>query len=80
LQPCREIALPEAELETLPAVPETVAAFVASEASRGIKPSSIGRRIAAIRYAHKLAGCDTLPTDSEMVRAMAQAAPDTPDL
>jgi hypothetical protein len=58
-----------ARVETLPAVPETMAAFVASEASRGIKPSSIGRRIAAIRYAHKLAGCDTLPTDSEGVRA-----------
>src|SRR5437763_2524465 len=53
----------------LPAAPEAVAAYLASEASRGIKPSSIGRRVAAIRYAHKLAGCDTLPTDSEAVRA-----------
>jgi site-specific recombinase XerD len=53
----------------LPASPESVAAFLAAEASRGIKPSSIGRRVAAIRYAHRLAGCDTLPTDSEAVRA-----------
>jgi site-specific recombinase XerD len=53
----------------LPASPESVAAFLAAEAARGIKPSSIGRRVAAIRYAHKLAGCDTLPTDSEGVRA-----------
>jgi site-specific recombinase XerD len=53
----------------LPASPESVAAFPAAEASRGIKPSSIGRRVAAIRYAHRLAGCDTLPTDSEAVRA-----------
>src|SRR3954447_21220680 len=53
----------------LPAAPETVAAFLAAEASRGIKPSSIGRRVAAIRYAHKLAGHDAPPTNSEMVRA-----------
>src|SRR5439155_19464197 len=53
----------------LPATPETVAAFLAAEASRGIKPSSIGRRVAAIRYAHKLAGHDAPPTNSEMVRA-----------
>jgi site-specific recombinase XerC len=53
----------------LPASPESVAAFLAAEASRGIKPSSIGRRVAAIRYAHRLAGCDNIPTDSEAVRA-----------
>jgi site-specific recombinase XerD len=53
----------------LPAAPDTVAAFLAAEASRGIKPSSIGRRVAAIRYAHKLAGHDAPPTNSEMVRA-----------
>jgi site-specific recombinase XerD len=53
----------------LPALPETVAAFLASEAARGIKPSSIGRRVAAIRYAHKLAGRDDPPTNSETVKA-----------
>jgi hypothetical protein len=45
-----------------------VAAFLAHEAGRSIKPSTIGRRVAAIRYAHKLAGLP-LPTDDERVRA-----------
>jgi site-specific recombinase XerD len=39
-------------LSVIPAAPETVAAFLASEAARGIKPATIGRRVAAIRYAH----------------------------
>jgi site-specific recombinase XerD len=52
----------------LPATPEAVATFLAHDASRRVKPSTIGRRIAAIRYAHKLAGLP-LPTDDERVRA-----------
>jgi site-specific recombinase XerD len=52
----------------LPAGPETVAAFLAAEASRGIKPSTLGRRLAAIRYAHKLAGHEP-PTNAECVKA-----------
>jgi site-specific recombinase XerD len=52
----------------LPAAPETVAAFLAAEATRGVKPSTIGRRLAAIRYAHKLAGHEP-PTNSEAVKA-----------
>ena len=52
----------------LPAAPEAVAAFLAREASRRIKPATISRRIAAIRYAHKLANLLT-PTDDERVRA-----------
>jgi site-specific recombinase XerD len=55
-------------LKALPAAPEAVATFLAHEASRHIKPSTIGRRVAAIRYAHKLAGL-ALPTDDERVRA-----------
>jgi site-specific recombinase XerD len=39
----------------LPASPETVAAFLAAETGNGTKPSTLGRRVAAIRYAHKLA-------------------------
>jgi site-specific recombinase XerD len=54
-------------VSALPAIPETVAAFLASE-SKTAKPSTLGRRIAAIRYAHKLAHLDT-PTDSEAVKA-----------
>jgi site-specific recombinase XerD len=52
----------------LPAAAETVAAFLAAEAERGVKASTIGRRVASIRYAHKLAGVP-LPTDDERVRA-----------
>jgi site-specific recombinase XerD len=52
----------------LPAKPETVSAFLAAEANRGAKPSTIGRRLAAIRYAHKLAGHEP-PTNSEAVKA-----------
>jgi site-specific recombinase XerD len=54
-------------VSALPASPETVAAFLAFE-SKTAKPSTLGRRIAAIRYAHKLAHLDT-PTDSEAVKA-----------
>ena len=53
---------------SLPASPETVAAFLAAETGNGTKPSTLGRRVAAIRYAHKLAHLDT-PTDSEAVKA-----------
>src|SRR5215470_3551729 len=53
---------------SLPAAPETVAAYLASEAEAGRKPSTIGRRCAAIRYAHKLAGHEP-PTNSEAVKA-----------
>jgi site-specific recombinase XerD len=59
----------ERDLPPIPAAPETVAAFLAAEAARGIKPATIGRRVAAIRYAHKLAGYDDRPTSSEVVRA-----------
>jgi site-specific recombinase XerD len=52
----------------LPAEPATVAAFLAWEANRKVRPSTIGRRAAAIRYAHKLAG-HGIPTDDERVRA-----------
>src|SRR6516165_527925 len=52
----------------LPASPETVAAFLAAETGNGTKPSTLARRVAAIRYAHKLAHLDT-PTDSEAVKA-----------
>jgi site-specific recombinase XerD len=53
---------------SLPATPETVAAYLASEAEAGLKPSTISRRCAAIKYAHKLAGHEP-PTNSEAVKA-----------
>src|SRR5215210_5406333 len=43
------------ELQALPADPATIAGFLVDEAERGIAASTIGRRVAAIRYAHKLA-------------------------
>jgi len=72
----------ERAASALPATPAAVAAFLAWEAERGTKPSTIGRRLAAIRYAHKLAALP-LPTDDERVRATVRgirrthgAAPD----
>jgi site-specific recombinase XerD len=55
-------------VSALPASPATVAAYLAAEAQTS-KPSTIGRRVAAIRYAHKLAGIEPLPTDAEGVKA-----------
>jgi site-specific recombinase XerD len=52
----------------LPAAPETIAAFLAFEAARCIKPATIGRRLAALGYAHRLAGSPP-PTDDERVLA-----------
>ena len=55
-------------VSSLPASPETVAAFLAAVTGNGTKPSTLARRVAAIRYAHKLAQLDT-PTDPEAVKA-----------
>lgn len=53
---------------SLPASPQAVAGFLTHEADAGRAASTIGRRCAAIRYAHKLAGLAD-PTDNEDVRA-----------
>jgi site-specific recombinase XerD len=53
---------------SLPASPEAVAGFLAHEAEAGRSTSTIGRRLAAIRYAHKLAKAPD-PTDDEGVHA-----------
>jgi site-specific recombinase XerD len=53
----------------LPAAPVTVAAFLAWEDGRDSKPSTIGRRVAAVLYAHKLASL-TSPTNDERVKAV----------
>jgi len=57
----------------LPTSPEAVAAFLVSEAEDGRAASTLGRRLAAIRYAHKLAGAAD-PTDDEGVRAAMKGA------
>lgn len=44
---CQTVALP-----SLPADPDTVAMFVASQAASGLNPSTLNRRLAAIRLVH----------------------------
>lgn len=58
-------------LESMPATPATVARFLSSEATGGLKASTIGRRAAAVAYAHKLAGFEP-PTSIESVRAVVR--------
>jgi site-specific recombinase XerD len=55
-------------LDALPASPGAVAAFLAAEAGQGRVPSTLGRRLAAIRAAHLRAGHEP-PSGSEAVRA-----------
>jgi site-specific recombinase XerD len=54
-------------LESCPATPGTVAVFLADEARRGVKPSTLSRRLAAIRHAHVAAHLEP-PTAAEEVR------------
>lgn len=56
-------------LEPLGASPEAVAAFLAGQASAGVRPSTLTRRLAAISYAHRLAGLPS-PAAHEAVRAV----------
>jgi hypothetical protein len=63
----------EQGLCALPGEPAAVAAFIAAETARGIKCATLGRRIAGIRHAHKLAGL-TSPTDDERVKAVIRGA------
>lgn len=51
----------------LPSSPDLIAAFLAADATTGSKASTIARRAAAIRYAHRAAGMDD-PTQHETVR------------
>ncbi|OQW99748.1 MAG: hypothetical protein BWK73_49885 [Thiothrix lacustris] len=50
----------------IPATAMTIADFLASQAQEGISPSTLNRRIAAIRYAHEAAGYET-PTTNKLV-------------
>ena len=58
----------ERGLSCMPATPETACAYFASLATAGMKASTIGRRAAALRHAHRLAGHEP-PTALETVRA-----------
>jgi site-specific recombinase XerD len=55
-------------LSPLPASAEAVAAFLAFDVRNGTKSTTLSRRLAAIRYAHMLAGHPS-PTTSEAVKA-----------
>lgn len=59
------------EQSPLPADPATVAGYLAELARRGLKASTIRRRLAAIRYAHRLKGL-VLPTSDPRVQAVHQ--------
>jgi site-specific recombinase XerD len=56
-------------LNAFPAAPESVCGFLADEASVGRRASTLGRRLAAIRYFHRAAGHET-PTGDEKVKAV----------
>ena len=61
-------------LDVLPASVEAVAAFLAYEADRGVKPSTISRRCAAIRYVHSFGKhrSSPSPTADERVKAVVR--------
>jgi integrase len=58
----------ERDLGPLPALPGTVATYLAYEVGQNLRPSTLGRRLAAIRYAHQNAGYEP-PTTAEGVKA-----------
>lgn len=59
--------------QSMPATSDTVAAFIVHEAEEGRAASTLGRRLAAIRYGHKLAKAPD-PTDDEGVHAAIKGA------
>jgi integrase len=62
----------QVDLVALPAEPSTVALFLAAEAERGKAPSTLQRRVAAIRLKHLRARVTPLPTDAvEVTEVMA---------
>lgn len=56
-------------LDTLPASVDAVVLFIAALAERGALPSTITRKVAAIRFSHAQAGIPS-PTTTEPVRAV----------
>ena len=46
-------------VDPLPAKPEVVAAFLAHEAERGLRASTVARRASGIRLLHRAAGFET---------------------
>ncbi len=70
------------DLASLPAAPETVAMFIAQEAAHGRNPSTLARRLAAIRLVHRGAGVAS-PHDAlavtEVMRGIRRAWGRAPD-
>lgn len=64
---------------SLPASPEAVAGFLSHEAEAGRASSTIGRRLAAIRYVHRLARLPD-PTNHEDVHAVMKGIRRRPGL
>ena len=56
-------------LAALPATAEGVCGFLADGATRGRRASTLGRRLAAVRYFHRAVGLET-PTGDEKVKAV----------
>lgn len=46
------------QLHALPAAPETLAVYLATEADRGLAPPTLTRKVAAIGFTHRRAGLD----------------------
>ena len=57
------------ELTALPALPETIARFLAFQADGGVKPATLVRRLAAIRMAHEVKEYND-PTQHKGVKAV----------
>jgi site-specific recombinase XerD len=57
----------------MPASPATVAAFLADQVEQGMKPSTLGRRLAGIKYRHQTAD-EASPTDDERVKSALNGA------
>jgi site-specific recombinase XerD len=55
-------------LSALPATPATVCAFLAAQAGLGKRASTLGRRLASIKYFHGIAG-EPSPTGDEAIKA-----------
>lgn len=58
-------------LMTLPAKPETIAMFVASQAAGGLSPSTLTRRLAAIRLIHLGAGHPSPHNTIQVIEVMS---------
>jgi integrase len=56
-------------LRALPATADSLCAFLADETAAGRRASTLGRRLAAIRYFHRASGYET-PTGDEKVKAV----------